>query len=113
VGRHRRAHRDLADRQKIPATHRQAQRIAARTASCTAAWCDWGLGMVKAVDERGRGARALCSPAWTACAPPTNASPICPTSPYPPRYLDVPSGDGDAPLRMAYVDEGPRDAPVV
>lgn len=32
---------------------------------------------------------------------------------YAPRYLDVPAGDGSAPLRMAYVDEGPRDAPVV
>ncbi len=36
-----------------------------------------------------------------------------PDFPYPPRYLDVPAGDGDAPLRMAYVDEGPADAPVV
>lgn len=32
---------------------------------------------------------------------------------YAPRYLDVPAGDGSAPLRMAYIDEGPRDAPVV
>ncbi len=32
---------------------------------------------------------------------------------YAPQHLDVPAGDGDAPLRMAYVDEGPRDAPVV
>ncbi len=36
-----------------------------------------------------------------------------PDFPYPPRYLDVPSGDGDAPLRVAFIDEGPRDAPVV
>ncbi|HUQ06788.1 MAG TPA: haloalkane dehalogenase [Kofleriaceae bacterium] len=32
---------------------------------------------------------------------------------YTPHYLDVPAGDGSAPLRMAYIDEGPRDAPVV
>ncbi len=32
---------------------------------------------------------------------------------YAPRYVDVPAGDGSAPLRVAYVDEGPRDAPVV
>lgn len=32
---------------------------------------------------------------------------------YAPRYVEVPAGDGSAPLRMAYVDEGPRDAPVV
>lgn len=32
---------------------------------------------------------------------------------YPPRYLEVPAGDGSPPLRMAYVDEGPRDAPIV
>ena len=36
-----------------------------------------------------------------------------PDFPYPPQYLDVPCGNGDRPLRMAYVDEGPRDAPVV
>lgn len=35
-----------------------------------------------------------------------------PDFPWAPRYLDVPSGDG-ASLRMAYVDEGPRDAEVV
>ncbi|MFI5297407.1 MAG: haloalkane dehalogenase [Polyangiales bacterium] len=32
---------------------------------------------------------------------------------YAPHYLDVPSPEGDAPLRMAYVDEGPRDGAVV
>ena len=31
---------------------------------------------------------------------------------YEPRYVEVPSGDGGA-LRMAYIDEGPRDAEVV
>jgi haloalkane dehalogenase len=31
---------------------------------------------------------------------------------YTPRYVEIPSGDGGA-LRVAYVDEGPRDAPVV
>jgi haloalkane dehalogenase len=37
-----------------------------------------------------------------------------PDFPYAPRYLEVPAGDGGgAPLRLAYVDEGPRDAPVV
>ena len=35
-----------------------------------------------------------------------------PACPYPPRYVEVPSGDG-ATLRMAFLDEGPRDAPVV
>jgi haloalkane dehalogenase len=33
--------------------------------------------------------------------------------PHSPRYLEVPAGDGSAPLRMAYVDVGPADAPVV
>ncbi len=32
---------------------------------------------------------------------------------YAPRYVEVAAGDGSAPLRMAYVDEGPRAAPVV
>jgi len=32
---------------------------------------------------------------------------------YAPRFVDVPAGDGSAPLRVAYIDEGPRDAPVV
>ena len=27
---------------------------------------------------------------------------------YAPRYVEVAAGDGSAPLRMAYVDEGPR-----
>ena len=36
-----------------------------------------------------------------------------PDFPYRPRYLEVAAGDGGEPLRMAYVDEGPRDAPVV
>jgi len=35
-----------------------------------------------------------------------------PDFPWEPRYLDVPSGDGGT-LRMAYIDEGPRDAPLV
>jgi haloalkane dehalogenase len=32
-----------------------------------------------------------------------------PDFPYAPRYVEIPSGDGGS-LRMAYVDEGPRDA---
>ena len=32
---------------------------------------------------------------------------------YAPHYLEVPAGDSDAPLRLAYLDEGPRDAPVI
>ncbi|MEZ4403790.1 MAG: haloalkane dehalogenase [Kofleriaceae bacterium] len=32
---------------------------------------------------------------------------------YAPRYLEVAAGDDGPPLRMAYVDEGPADAPVV
>ncbi|MBI2390762.1 MAG: haloalkane dehalogenase [Deltaproteobacteria bacterium] len=35
-----------------------------------------------------------------------------PDFPWEPRYVQVPAGDGTS-LRMAYVDEGPRDAPVV
>ena len=31
---------------------------------------------------------------------------------YPPRYADVPDGDGDT-LRMAWVEDGPADGPVV
>ncbi|HEX4724739.1 MAG TPA: haloalkane dehalogenase [Pseudonocardiaceae bacterium] len=31
---------------------------------------------------------------------------------YPPRYADIPDGDGDT-LRMAYVEAGPADGPVV
>ena len=33
--------------------------------------------------------------------------------PYDPKYLDVDAGDGSGTPRMAYVDEGPADAPVV
>ena len=36
-----------------------------------------------------------------------------PDFPWSPRYLEVPAGDGSAPLRVAYIDEGPRAAPVV
>ncbi len=36
-----------------------------------------------------------------------------PDFPYAPHYLEVPAGDGSESLRMAYIDEGPRDAPVV
>jgi haloalkane dehalogenase len=32
-----------------------------------------------------------------------------PDFPYEARYVDVDAGDGSGPLRMAYVDEGPRD----
>lgn len=35
-----------------------------------------------------------------------------PGFPYAPRYVDVPSGEAGV-LRMAYIDEGPRDAEVV
>jgi haloalkane dehalogenase len=35
-----------------------------------------------------------------------------PDFPHAPRYLDVPAGDGTS-LRLAYVDEGPRDAHAV
>ncbi len=35
-----------------------------------------------------------------------------PDFPWTPAYVSVPSGDGGA-LRVAYIDEGPRDAPVV
>lgn len=35
-----------------------------------------------------------------------------PDFPWAPRYLEIPSGDGGT-LRVAYVDEGPREAPVV
>lgn len=35
-----------------------------------------------------------------------------PDFPFPPRYAEIPAGDGDS-LRMAYLDEGPRDAQVV
>ena len=36
-----------------------------------------------------------------------------PDFPYEVRYVDVDAGDGSGPLRMAYVDEGPRDAHTV
>jgi len=36
-----------------------------------------------------------------------------PGYPFTPRYVDVPSGDGDTTLRAHYVDEGPADAPPV
>lgn len=36
-----------------------------------------------------------------------------PGFPYEPRYADVPSQDGDGDLRMAYVEAGPSDGPVV
>jgi haloalkane dehalogenase len=35
-----------------------------------------------------------------------------PAFPYPPRYADVPTGDGGS-LRMAWVEDGPADGPVV
>ena len=35
-----------------------------------------------------------------------------PGYPFPPRYLEIPAGDGGV-LRVHYVDEGPRDAEVV
>lgn len=33
--------------------------------------------------------------------------------PFEPRYVEVPSGDGDQTLRVAYVEDGPADGPVV
>ena len=36
-----------------------------------------------------------------------------PDCPYAPRYVDVRAGDGSDVVRVAYLDEGPRDAPVV
>jgi len=36
-----------------------------------------------------------------------------PEFPYVPRYVDVPSGDGGPALRMAYVEAGPADGPIV
>ncbi|MEZ5203048.1 MAG: haloalkane dehalogenase [Acidimicrobiales bacterium] len=33
--------------------------------------------------------------------------------PWAPRYAEVDAGDGSGPVRMAYLDEGPADAPVV
>jgi len=36
-----------------------------------------------------------------------------PDYPFEPHYLEVPSGDGGPPLRVQYLDEGPRDGAVV
>lgn len=36
-----------------------------------------------------------------------------PDFPYEPHYVDVDAGDGSGPVRMAYIDEGPRDGAVV
>ena len=36
-----------------------------------------------------------------------------PDFPYAPRAVDVDAGDGSGPVRMAYIDEGPRDGRVV
>jgi len=36
-----------------------------------------------------------------------------PDYPFEPNYIDVPNPVGEQPLRMHYVDEGPKDAPVV
>jgi haloalkane dehalogenase len=36
-----------------------------------------------------------------------------PDFPYEPRHVDVDAGDGSGPVRMAYIDEGPRDGRVV
>ncbi len=36
-----------------------------------------------------------------------------PGFPFEPRYVELPNPYGDEPLRMHFVDEGPRDAPVV
>jgi haloalkane dehalogenase len=36
-----------------------------------------------------------------------------PDFPYEPRYVDVPDGDGGGELRIAYVEDGPLDGPVV
>jgi haloalkane dehalogenase len=36
-----------------------------------------------------------------------------PDFPYEPHYVDVDAGDGSGPVRMAYIDEGPRDGRVV
>lgn len=36
-----------------------------------------------------------------------------PDFPYPPRYAEVPGPDGESPLRIAYVTDGPADGPVV
>src|SRR5262249_33531457 len=36
-----------------------------------------------------------------------------PGFPYPPQYAEVPAGDGESALRMAYIADGPADGPVV
>src|SRR5512146_811125 len=36
-----------------------------------------------------------------------------PGFPYPPRYAEVPAGDGESALRIGYVADGPADGPVV
>src|SRR5690242_10227613 len=36
-----------------------------------------------------------------------------PDFPFAPHYVEVPSGDGGATLRVHYLDEGPADGPVV
>lgn len=36
-----------------------------------------------------------------------------PGYPFPPKYTEVPSGDGDEPLRVHYIDEGPSHGPAV
>lgn len=36
-----------------------------------------------------------------------------PDFPWEPHYVDVDAGDGSGPVRMAYIDEGPRDAQTV
>ncbi len=36
-----------------------------------------------------------------------------PGYPFPPKYTEVPSGDGDEPLRVHYIDEGPSGGPAV
>lgn len=36
-----------------------------------------------------------------------------PDFPFEPSYVDVDAGDGSGPVRMAYIDEGPRDGRVV
>ncbi len=36
-----------------------------------------------------------------------------PGFPFAPHYVEVPSGDGDQPIRIHYLDEGPADRPTV
>ena len=49
---------------------------------------------------------------WRSCAPPTSASPTCPTTRFAPHYVEVDDGEGGT-LRVHYLDEGPPDADVV